>query len=225
MIIRVLCLFFFINSAHAGLFDTFFETNNQKAQTLIQKGQYKQAAELFSDANWQASANYRAGNYEKAAKSFHQLQDNDAPYNEGNALAHLGQYEKAIEAYNRALSLDPTNKDAKFNRDLLQTLLEQQKKQQQQQQQQQQQTKSDESKSKDQKKSSQDKQEQAKKNDKNDQKTQPPATKQQKAQQTKAQEKKLAKQQWLNLIPDDPGGLLREKFLRDHYRRLHGWNQ
>lgn len=29
-----------------------------------------------------------------------------------------------------------------------------------------------------------------------------------------------AKEQWLRLIPDDPGGLLREKFWRDHMKRL-----
>lgn len=38
-------------------------------------------------------------------------------------------------------------------------------------------------------------------------------------------EKQQANEQWLQLIPDDPGGLLREKFLRDHLRRQRGWNQ
>ncbi|MBA2650335.1 MAG: tetratricopeptide repeat protein [Legionella sp.] len=38
-------------------------------------------------------------------------------------------------------------------------------------------------------------------------------------------EKQQAKQQWLQLIPDDPGGLMREKFLRDHLRRQRGWYQ
>ncbi|SCX92676.1 Ca-activated chloride channel family protein, partial [Legionella micdadei] len=38
-------------------------------------------------------------------------------------------------------------------------------------------------------------------------------------------EKQQAKEQWLRLIPDDPGGLMREKFLRDHLRREGGWYQ
>lgn len=38
------------------------------------------------------------------------------------------------------------------------------------------------------------------------------------------QEDDYAKEQWLKLIPDDPGGLLRAKFLRDHLNRQHGWN-
>ncbi len=36
-------------------------------------------------------------------------------------------------------------------------------------------------------------------------------------------EQQLTKEQWLKLIPDDPGGLLREKFLREHLRRQQGW--
>lgn len=38
-------------------------------------------------------------------------------------------------------------------------------------------------------------------------------------------ELQLAKEQWLRLIPDDPGGLMREQFLRDHLRRQNGWEQ
>lgn len=38
-------------------------------------------------------------------------------------------------------------------------------------------------------------------------------------------EKQQAKEQWLKLIPDDPGGLMREKFLRDYIRRQRGWDQ
>ena len=38
-------------------------------------------------------------------------------------------------------------------------------------------------------------------------------------------EKQQAKEQWLKLIPDDPGGLMREKFMRDYIRRQRGWQQ
>lgn len=33
------------------------------------------------------------------------------------------------------------------------------------------------------------------------------------------QEEQHAKQQWLQLVPDEPGGLMREKFLQEHLRR------
>ncbi|HHF0526846.1 TPA: tetratricopeptide repeat protein, partial [Legionella anisa] len=45
------------------------------------------------------------------------------------------------------------------------------------------------------------------------------------AQSEAEREKQQAKEQWLRLIPDDPGGLMREKFLRDHLRRERGWYQ
>lgn len=45
------------------------------------------------------------------------------------------------------------------------------------------------------------------------------------AQSPEEREKQQAKEQWLKLIPDDPGGLMREKFLRDYIRRQHGWDQ
>ena len=37
------------------------------------------------------------------------------------------------------------------------------------------------------------------------------------------QEQKASDEQWLRLVPDDPGGLMRSKFLRDHLRRHQGW--
>ena len=39
----------------------------------------------------------------------------------------------------------------------------------------------------------------------------------------KAREKEQSKKQWLRVIPDDPGGLMREKFLRDYLKRQRGW--
>ncbi|MCX7115666.1 MAG: tetratricopeptide repeat protein [Gammaproteobacteria bacterium] len=37
-----------------------------------------------------------------------------------------------------------------------------------------------------------------------------------------SQEEQQAKKQWLNLVPDHPGGLLRQQFLRDHLKRIRG---
>jgi Ca-activated chloride channel family protein len=41
-------------------------------------------------------------------------------------------------------------------------------------------------------------------------------------QSAQAREKQQANDQWLRLIPDDPGGLMREKFRRDYLRRQKG---
>ena len=47
------------------------------------------------------------------------MNEADSYYNEGNSLAHSGQLEAAIEAYNRALKIEPTLEDATFNKKLL----------------------------------------------------------------------------------------------------------
>ncbi len=72
----------------------------------------------------------------------------------------------------------------------------------------------------DQDKQDQDKQDQDKPDqDKQDQNKQEQNKKETPQQSQADREKQQAKQQWLRLIPDDPGGLMREKFLRDYLNR------
>ncbi|HAT8641299.1 TPA: tetratricopeptide repeat protein [Legionella pneumophila subsp. pneumophila] len=265
-------------------------TPNQQAQHLMEKGQFAKAKDLFERNDWAASAAYRAGDYEQAAKLFNELKTEQGYYNQGNALAHLGKYEEAIRAYDKALAFNPNNQDALYNRKLISELLkkdkekkksqnqqdkDQQNKDQQNQDQQNQDKQNKNQQNQDQQnqdkqnkdqqnqdqqnqdkqnknKQNQDQQNQDKQN-KNQQnqdqqnqdkqnKDQQNRDQQNKAQQNKNQnkkndkqegeiqsesnqEKQLAKEQWLRLIPDDPGGLMREKFLRDHLRRERGWYQ
>ena len=69
-------------------------------------------------------------------------------------------------------------------------------------------------------------QEQAKEQETNQQKSQENQSKNKDSrpgteQSTAEREKQQARDQWLRLIPDEPGGLLREKLLRDYLRRQH----
>ncbi|MCH9123259.1 tetratricopeptide repeat protein [Legionella pneumophila] len=265
-------------------------TPNQQAQHLMEKGQFAKAKDLFERNDWAASAAYRAGDYEQAAKLFNELKTEQGYYNQGNALAHLGKYEEAIRAYDKALAFNPNNQDALYNRKLISELLKkdkekkksqnQQDKDQQNKDQQNQDQQNQDKQNKDQQNQDQQNQDKQNKNHQNqdqqnqdkqnkdqqnqdqqnkdkqnkdqqnqDQQNQDKQNKDQqnrdqqnKAQQNKNQnkkndkqegeiqsesnqEKQLAKEQWLRLIPDDPGGLMREKFLRDHLRRERGWYQ
>ena len=192
-------------AAQAWQWQDLWSTPDQQGQELMSQQQYKEAGATFTRNDWAAAAAYRAGDYQKASELYQKQQDEQGFYNEGNALAHLGKYKEAIAAYDKALAKNPKNQDAIDNRKLLEKLLQQQKQDQQKQgQQKQDQQKQDQQKQDQQK---QDQQSQTKKDNKDD------------------QEKKQAKEQWLRLIPDDPGGLLREKFLRDHLRRERGWYQ
>ena len=100
-------------------------TRDQQAERLLEEGSAPDAASVFDDPDWRAVANYRAGEYGGSAAGFSEGEDVRSLYNLGNALARLGEFEPAIEAYEEALERDPDFEDAIYNRDLLQDLLEQ----------------------------------------------------------------------------------------------------
>lgn len=106
---------------------------DQQAQQAYQNNQYEQAASIFENADWKAAAEYKAGQYQQALESLANNTSADGAYNQGNALAQLGQLEEAIKAYDKALQLDSNNSDAKYNKELVEKELEKQKQQQDQQ--------------------------------------------------------------------------------------------
>ena len=102
---------------------------DQRAMRHFDEGEHGDAALLFNKNNWKASAFYRNGEYEKAIESLEasdEEPDSDAMYNKGNALSKLQRYEEAIDAYDEALTLDPNNEDAIYNRDLVKKKLQEQ---------------------------------------------------------------------------------------------------
>ena len=111
--------------AHAFSWDDLWLTKNQQAERLLEKGSAPDAAELFTDSRWRAVANYRAGEYGGSAAGFADHEDVSSLYNLGNALAKLGEFESAIDAYEEVLERDPDFEDAVYNRDLVKDMLEQ----------------------------------------------------------------------------------------------------
>ncbi|KTD19800.1 TPR repeat containing protein [Legionella londiniensis] len=248
-----ICLFFNVQFAFALSWQDLWTTPDQQARNLMQKGQYAKAQEKFTRPDWHAAAAYRAGNYEQAAKLYQSFNTAEGYYNQGNALAHMGDYEAAINAYDKALSIKPNFEDALYNRKLLQDLRkkeqqdkeqqdkEQQDKEQQDKEQQDKEQRDKEQRDKEQRdkeqrdKEQQDKEQQDKEQRVKEQRDKEQRDKEQRDQKknnhgqpsakqsSREREKQQAREQWLRLIPDDPGGLLREKFLRDHLRRQHGW--
>jgi Ca-activated chloride channel family protein len=106
-------------SADALDWDSLWHRNDQRGVTAMNEGNAAQAAELFDDPEWKASALYRAGRYDDSAKALAGLDSERAHYNRGNALARSGHFPEAIEAYEQALRLDPNDADARYNLDLL----------------------------------------------------------------------------------------------------------
>ncbi len=110
-----------------------WQTHDQRASRAFQAGDHAKAAESFDDPAWKAAAQYKAGQYEEAAKTLQGQASADARYNLGNALTKQGQYPQAIAAYDQALKLDPNNEDARHNKELVEKAMKDQQKQQQDQ--------------------------------------------------------------------------------------------
>jgi Ca-activated chloride channel family protein len=105
---------------------------DQQAQQDFNSGDTKAAAEKFQDPLWRGAAQYRSGDFANAAQSLQNVDSADAHYDRGNALAQSGKLQEALAAYDAALAKNPALKDAKANRDLVEKLLQQQKKNPQQ---------------------------------------------------------------------------------------------
>ena len=235
-------------SGMAMSFDDLWLRADQQGQRLLEAGRPKEAAERFEDPHWRGTALYEAGDYAAAAEQF--AKDDSAPslYNRGNALARSNELEAAIDAYERALEIDPQLQQAAKNKALVEELLRQR-----QQQEQEQPDAGDEEQSADQadeqqppgqsSASSEDEQQQgqgqpsasedqpsAKQEQAPSQagepdekaepaQTSPPDGEAQDADAPLDGERRQALEQWLRQIPDDPGELLRRKFWYEQQQR------
>lgn len=280
------------NTSYALEWSDLWKNKNQQALDQLQQEKAEQAAQTFTDPQWKASAQYKAGDYAEAAKGFAQNDSDVGHYNRGNALAKANKLPEAIKAYDEALKRNPDFADAKKNRQLVEEAIKQQQQNQDQQNQQDQnqenkdqekqdqgnkdqQNQNQQDQQQDQQQQDQDKQDnsqqnneqnnqdQQQNNQQNDQQNQSENEQQDQDQQEQEQEKNDAQQQmteeekaaeahqreqeeqaakaeqqiaeqaeddlteeerqameqWLRRVPDDPGGLLRNKFQYEYYKR------
>ncbi len=205
-----------LGPANAFTWIDLWQTKNTQGSVLFKKGEYAKAADTFTDERWKAYAAYKAKNYDKAYQHYLNLKDSNNDYNQGNTLAFMGKYKEAIDAYNCAIATNKQDKDAIYNKSIVEKLLKQQQKSQNQQ------NKNDKNQNKkqdDKTKNNQNNQKQETKQDK--EKSQKPAQPKKKPLQKEDSQKQM-NEQLLRLIPDDPGGLLREKFKRDYLHKIGG---
>ena len=255
-------------SAIALDWDALWSRPDQRAQAVFEKGEESEAAALFEDPEWKAAAHYRSGNYQESIASLEGIQNPEALYNKGNALAQLGKLPEAIAAYDEALALNPEHRDAAYNKEQIEKQMSQQDQNQNKQEEGQQSEDSEESGDEDsdsqdsdrtedqegensesseqdqqkdqegedkdsdsEQKNQQDSETSEKKDGDADQETKQSESEEQdesesdeneiaksgeRSEQDETDEQKeseLALEQWLRRIPDDPGGLLRRKFL------------
>ena len=123
--------------AQANWWDDLWQTGDQQGMKSFSDGNFSDAANNFDDPLWKGSAHYRNGDFQAALDAFSQSDSTEAIYNQGNALAQMGELDQAIAAYEEVLSRDPDHGDARANKELLEQQKQQQEQQQQQDQQQQ----------------------------------------------------------------------------------------
>nr|WP_298166768.1 VWA domain-containing protein [uncultured Pseudomonas sp.] len=232
-------------SGYAFDFNDLWLRADQQGQRLLDAQRPAEAAERFKDPQWQGQALYQAEDYAAAAERFAQDDSAAGHYNRGNALARSNELEAAIEAYDRALELQPQLQPALTNKALVEELLRQQQQQQQNQQAQQ-----------DPQQAQNDPAQNPQTAPDGDQAKEPPEGQptpnngqEAPAQQTPGEggdkaptpadptdkgdgeqqiataeealdgERRQALEQWLRQIPDDPGELLRRKFWYEQQQR------
>ena len=232
-----LCLVIPTGSIQASALTDFWESmwlrDDQIALKALRQGEPEKAASLFTDEQWESVANYRSGEYETSLKGFRKNKTSDGFYNQGNALARIGQYEDSIASYQHALISKPNDPDTLFNKALVEKLLEEKQQSNDQDGQNQQDEQSDSSN--DSQNSSADEQqeqneeenqsgdenksqeEQRQEDKSSEQGTEP---QQEEDDESTRDEKKQALAQWLRRVPDDPGGLIRRKFQHETKQRL-----
>jgi len=223
--------------AEAGLWEDLWQRRDQQGYEALQEGAPDAAAALFEKDDWRAAALYRSGEFDLAAQAYRrQEQSSTALYNLGNALARQGRLQAAIDAYERVLEQDAAHEDARFNKALVEELLEEQAQGQQEEQSRQQEGGGDQPEDtappRDEAKPEQDGEDDAQAQPQPDaaegnpdeaQQSEPDdASQAESAEQLAARrdEQRDALEQWLRRVPDDPGGLLRRKFQYETNQRL-----
>lgn len=105
---------------------TWWLTPDQRGEAALHAGDAAAAARAYTDPRRKAYAQLKAGDYRAAAQSYAPLDDPEAPYNLGNALARAGDLRAALQAYDLALAKRPGDRDAHCNRELIAQALQQQ---------------------------------------------------------------------------------------------------
>ena len=123
-------------SAYAFEWKDLWKNKDQQGQQYFIEGSHSEAAQVFENPEWKGLSHFRSGNLENALEEWKEIDSPRSLFNQGNALAKLGKLDQAIDRYDQVLEREPEHSDARFNRDLLKKLLEEQENQKQQNQEQ-----------------------------------------------------------------------------------------
>ncbi len=112
---------------------SWWKTPDQQGAELLESGDAARASEVFRDPSWRGISHFRSGNFAEAQKEFSTATDATSLYNAGTAAAKGGDYQAAVDLFEKAVETDPANDDAAHNLDIAKQLLDQQQSNQSQQ--------------------------------------------------------------------------------------------
>lgn len=92
---------------------------DEQAHERLEAGDAAGAAALFRDPRWKAWAAAQAGDKAQAVELLAPLEDTGSLYNRGTTLAHLGRLEEALKVLEGVLTRDPAHADARHNHRLI----------------------------------------------------------------------------------------------------------
>ncbi len=99
-------------------------TRDQQGQILFHQGKYAEAANRYSNAQWQAYSFYGAEQFKQSAILYSQYQDVESMMAQANALAHGAEYVKARNLYRKILEQNPSYQGAQKNLKIIQALID-----------------------------------------------------------------------------------------------------
>ncbi len=219
LLLALLCLS--PQRAQAADVSTLMNSPTREAARQLRSGQQADP-ELFNNEQWKAGALYRSGKFDEAAGLYAGKEDSDSLYNLGNSLAKLGKLPEAVQAYRNALEQDPKNEDARHNLDLVEKALQQDQEPQNSNDKGDQQQDGDKQDGEE-KDASEEKKPQDKQSGPPDEPSETPESAQEEVPSQPDETDEPAEEdprlRPLSRVPDDPGGLLRRKFLLQSERR------
>jgi len=96
----------------------FWMTANRRGDWLMREKKFAEAAKAYTDPYRIATAQYRNGDFEAAAKTFARVPGAVGAFDQGNAWLMHGNYDGAIASYDRALGFRKGWSDAEDNKAL-----------------------------------------------------------------------------------------------------------
>jgi Ca-activated chloride channel family protein len=98
-------------------------TPDQQGRHFYERGEFEKAAGHFENPLWRGIALEHVQDYDGALNAFALSDTAEGWYNQGNALAHLGKYHEAAEAYRQAIDRKHPWKEAEDNLTLVVSLI------------------------------------------------------------------------------------------------------